>query len=70
MVTMSEKTPEVKVGQVWKRKRDGAETVVVSTSAGTGLYPAIRHRIGRRVWDTDRAEFTSRYELLKETPDA
>jgi len=67
---VSRNPPEVKVGQVWKRKRDGVETVVVSTSAGTGLHPAVRHRIGRRIWDTDRAEFTIRYELHAEAPDA
>jgi len=58
---------EVRAGQVWKRKRDGVETVIVSASSGTGLHPTVRHRISRKLWDTDRGKFLERYELQGDT---
>lgn len=48
----------------------GAVYGVRKLAAPQPLDPAVRHRIGRRILDTDRAEFTSRYELHEEAPDA
>lgn len=74
MVTMSEKTPAVKVGQVWKRKRDGRMVEVVRVVPGqwewvdTDIHWRGVDKPGKSaIYESD---FRKRYELHEDAPNA
>lgn len=55
----------IKVGQTWRRKSDGVETVIIHPGSAVMYNSWVVHK-AKRLTHTERRGFLKKYELVKE----